>query len=143
DVISTEELEKQGAPSPVEMLKSVTVMNGIVGETNRHMPGRGQAATGSTLVNLRGFGSNRTRVLWYGERRASQDGSLLPVNAIARVEILKEGGASTYGSDAIGGVVNYITKERVDGLELSADYRHIEDSDGDYNAGLSWGTSWS
>ncbi|HEY8538379.1 MAG TPA: TonB-dependent receptor, partial [Steroidobacteraceae bacterium] len=142
DVISTEELEKQGAPSPVEMLKSVTVMNGIVGETNRHMPGRGQAATGSTLVNLRGFGSNRTLVLLNGKRLASQDVNLLPANAIARVEILKEGGASTYGSDAIGGVVNYITKERVDGLELSADYRHIEDSDGDYNAGLSWGTSW-
>lgn len=142
DVISTEELEKQGAPSPVEMLKSVTVMNGIVGETNRHMPGRGQAATGSTLVNMRGFGSNRTLVLLNGKRLASEDVNLMPANSIARVEILKEGGASTYGSDAIGGVVNYITKERVDGLELTADFRHIEDSDGDYNGGLSWGTTW-
>ncbi len=142
DVITTEELERQGTPSPVEMLKSVSAMNGIIGETNRHMPGRGQAATGSTQVNLRGFGPNRTLVLLNGKRVASEDVNLLPSNAIARVEILKEGGASTYGSDAIGGVVNYITKERVEGLELSADFRHIEDSDGDYNAGLSWGTTW-
>jgi iron complex outermembrane receptor protein len=142
DVISLEELEKQGAPSPVEMLKSVTVMNGIVGETNRHMPGRGQAQTGGTFVNLRGFGQGRTLVLLNGKRLASDDVNLMPANAIARIEILKEGGASTYGSDAIGGVVNYITKERVDGLELTADYRHIEDSDGDYNAGFSWGTTW-
>jgi iron complex outermembrane receptor protein len=142
DVITAAELEKQGAPTPVEMLKSVTVMNGIVGETNRHMPGRGQAATGGTFANLRGFGTNRTLLLLNGKRLASDDINLLPANAIARVEILKEGGASTYGSDAIGGVVNYITKERVDGLELNADFRHIEDSDGDYNAGLSWGTTW-
>jgi iron complex outermembrane recepter protein len=141
DVISTEELEKQGAPSPVEMLKTLTVMTGIIGETNRFTAGRGQAQAGSTLMNLRGFGENRTLTLLNGKRLASNDVNLMPANAIARVEILKDGGASTYGSDAIAGVVNYITKERVDGLELSADYRHIEGSDGDYNGGISWGTT--
>jgi iron complex outermembrane recepter protein len=142
DVISTEELEKQGAPTPVEMLKSVTVMNGIIGETNRHTANRGQAQAGATLINLRGFGENRTLTLLNGKRLANGDANLLPQNAISRVEILKDGGASTYGSDAIGGVVNFITKDRVDGLELTADYRNIEDSDGDYSAGLAWGTNF-
>jgi len=141
DVISTEELEKQGAPSAIDMLKSLTVMNGIIGESNRFTSGRGQASQGSAEINLRGFGEARTLVLLNGKRLATGDANRLPGSgAIARVEILKDGGASTYGSDAIGGVVNFITKERVEGLELSADYRHIEDSDGDYTAGLTWGT---
>lgn len=142
DVISTEELEKQGAPSPVEMLKSLTTMSGVIGESNRFTTGRGQASQGSTTVNLRGFGADRSLVLLNGKRLASGDINLLPANAIARVEVLKDGGASTYGSDAIAGVVNYITKERVDGLEVSGDYRYIKDSDGDYNTGLAWGTTF-
>lgn len=141
DVISTEELEKQGAPSAIDMLKSLTVMNGIIGESNRFTSGRGQASQGSASINLRGFGAARTLVLLNGKRLASDDANLIPSNAIARVEILKDGGATTYGSDAIAGVVNYITKERVDGLDLSADYRYIPDSDGDFNVGLAWGTS--
>lgn len=127
DVISTEELEKQGAPSAIDMLKSLTVMNGIIGESNRFTSGRGQASQGSASINLRGFGAARTLVLLNGKRLASDDANLIPSNAIARVEILKDGGATTYGSDAIAGVVNYITKERVDGLDLSADYRYIPD----------------
>jgi iron complex outermembrane receptor protein len=142
DVISTEELEKQGAPSTLDMLKSLTVANGIIGESNRFTSGRGQAQQGAAEINLRGFGAARTLVLVNGKRPATGDANrLLPANAIARIEVLKDGGASTYGTDAIGGVVNFITKDRVNGLELSADYRHIEDSDGDYNAGLLWGTS--
>lgn len=141
DVISSEELEKQGSPSPTEMLKSSTVMNGIISDSNQFTAGRGQAAQGSASINLRGFGAERTLTLLNGKRLASEDANLLPSSAIARVEILKEGGAVTYGSDAIGGVVNFITKERIDGLELGADYRHIEDSDGDYNASIAWGTS--
>lgn len=141
DVISSEELEKQGSPSPTEMLKSSTVMNGIISDSNQFTAGRGQAAQGSASINLRGFGAERTLTLLNGKRLASEDANLLPSSAIARVEILKEGGAVTYGSDAIGGVVNFITKERIDGLELGADYRYIEDSDGDYNASIAWGTS--
>jgi len=117
-------------------------MNGIIGESNRFTSGRGQASQGAAEINLRGFGAERTLVLLNGKRLATGDANRLPgANAIARVEILKDGGASTYGSDAIGGVVNFITKERVEGLELNADYRHIEDSDGDYTAGINWGTT--
>jgi len=141
EVIGSEELEKQGAPSTLDLLKSTPVMTGIIGESNQFVSGRGQAAQGSASINLRGFGAARTLVLLNGKRLATDDANLIPSAAIARVEILKDGGASTYGSDAIGGVVNFITKDKVDGLELGADYRYIEDSDGDYNASLAWGTS--
>lgn len=141
DTIQADELEKQGSPPPLEMLKSLSYMAGIVGESNNFASGRGQAAHGTASINLRGLGSNRTLVLLNGKRLAASDANRLPQNAIARVEVLKDGGAVTYGSDAIAGVVNYITKENQDGFEFSADYRAIDDSDGDYNIGLTWGTS--
>ncbi|GAB1263065.1 TonB-dependent receptor domain-containing protein [Aurantivibrio plasticivorans] len=139
DTISAEELDKQGAPPPLEMLKNLSYMNGIVGESNQFTGGRGQAAQGTASINLRGLGATRTLVLLNGKRLSSGDANRLPTNAIARVEVLKDGGAVTYGSDAIGGVVNYITKEGVEGFEASVDYRSIPDSDGDYNIGLTWG----
>ncbi len=141
EVIGSEELEKQGAPSVLDVLKQTPVMTGIIGESNQFASGRGQAAQGSAAINLRGFGASRTLMLFNGHRLASDGVNLLPSSAIQRVEILKDGGAVTYGSDAIGGVVNFITKDRINGLELSADYRYIEDSDGDYTASIAWGTS--
>ncbi|MCW8194916.1 TonB-dependent receptor [Proteobacteria bacterium 005FR1] len=141
DTISNEEMELQGSPPPLEMLKSLSYMNGIVGEANNFTSGRGQAAQGTASVNLRGLGSERTLVLLNGKRLAASDANRLPTNAIARVEVLKDGGAVTYGSDAIAGVVNYITKETQEGFELNADYRAIDGSDGDYNLGVSWGTA--
>jgi iron complex outermembrane receptor protein len=141
DVISTEELEKQGTPAPLDLLKSLTVVNGVIGESNRFTSGRGQAANGSAEINLRGFGAARTLVLLNGKRLATGDANLMPSNAIERIEILKDGGSTTYGSDAIGGVVNFITKENMEGFEFTGDYRNIQDSDGDYTAGIAWGTS--
>lgn len=141
DTISADDLERRGSPPPLEMLKNLSYMNGIVGESNNFTSGRGQAAHGTASVNLRGLGEARTLVLLNGKRLTAEDINRLPQNAIARVEVLKDGGAVTYGSDAIAGVVNYITKEGQDGFEFNADYRAIEDSDGDYNIGLTWGTS--
>ncbi|HYE45561.1 MAG TPA: TonB-dependent receptor, partial [Caulobacter sp.] len=90
-----------------------------------------------------------TLVLLNGRRMASNpvanggggvvDTNLIPVAAIGRVEILKDGAAATYGSDAIGGVVNFITRTGQNGGELGFDYRHIDASDGDYTAGVSYG----
>src|SRR5690606_33346368 len=86
-----------------------------------------------------------TLVLLNGRRMVANpfsgaaDTNLLPMAAIGRLEILKDGAAATYGSDAIGGVVNFITKENFEGLEIGADYRWVDGSDGDYTAKLAWG----
>ena len=142
NVIGNDELQKQGSPSTVDLIKSIPAMQGAVGESNQF--GAGQT-TGAGSANLRGLGAERTLVLFNGRRMATSPGSiyvdtnLIPTAAIGRVEVLKDGAAATYGSDAIGGVVNFITRRNFDGLELQAGYSFIDGSDGDYNASLAFG----
>lgn len=142
DVISAEELQKQGSPTMVEMIKSLTASNGVLGESNQFTSQRGQAGEGAGSVNLRGLGPTRTLILLNGHRLASDDTNALPMSAIGRVEVLKDGAASTYGSDAIGGVVNFITRKNFTGVEVSADYRAVDGSDGDYSASITAGKAW-
>ena len=145
DVIGQEELQKQGSPTTVELLKALPVSNGVLGDTNQ-FDSRAQGSEGSGSVNLRGLGPQRTLVLLNGRRMPANpfglagagvvDTNMIPSAAIGRIEVLKDGAAATYGSDAIGGVVNFITRENFDGLEVSGSYRFIEGSDGDYTLGL-------
>jgi iron complex outermembrane receptor protein len=145
DVISQEDLQKQGSPSTVELMKSLTVSNGVLGDTNQ-FDSRAQGAEGAATVNLRGLGASRTLVLMNGRRMVNApigagavDANLIPSAAIGRVEVLKDGAAATYGSDAIGGVVNFITRTNLNGLEVSGSYKFIDGSDGDYDGSIAWG----
>lgn len=144
DVFTSEDLEKQGSPAMVDLIKSIPAVQGVIGESNQFLVNQG-AGTGN--INLRGLGATRTLVLLNGRRLAASptgngvDTNLLPTAAIGRIEVLKDGAAATYGSDAIGGVVNFITKENQDGLALDGSYTHIDGSDGDYGANISYG--WS
>lgn len=145
DVISAEDLAKQGSPSTLEMIKGLSVSNGVLGDTNQ-FDARAQGSEGSGSVNLRGFGPQRTLVLLNGRRMVASpfllgavDTNFIPLAAIGRVEVLKDGAAATYGSDAIGGVVNFITKENLRGVDVAADFKQIEDSDGDYSASGAFG----
>jgi iron complex outermembrane receptor protein len=150
DVIGAEELAKQGSPSTVELLKGLSVSNGVLGDTNQ-FDSRAQGSEGSGSVNLRGLGPTRTLVLLNGRRMpinpfalagaGAVDTNIIPSAAIGRVEVLKDGAAATYGSDAIAGVVNFITRKNFEGGELSASYKHIDGSDGDWTASALWG--WS
>ena len=82
---------------------------------------------GSTRVSLRGLGAGRTLVLVNGRRHvsggtgadASVDLNAIPTAVIERVEVLKDGASAVYGSDAIGGVVNIITRSNFEGSEAS------------------------
>src|SRR5262249_41893767 len=83
---------------------------------------------GSTRVNLRGLGAQRTLVLLNGRRvvpggigaDSSVDLNAIPLALIERVEGLKDGASAIYGSDAIGGVVNIITRQSFSGTEANA-----------------------
>jgi iron complex outermembrane receptor protein len=141
DVIGAEELAKQGSPTTVDLIKGLSVSNGVLGDTNQ-FDSRAQGSEGSGSVNLRGLGPTRTLVLINGKRMTinpfalagagAVDTNVIPVAAIGRIEVLKDGAAATYGSDAIGGVVNFITRKSFQGVETSASYRNIDGSDGDY-----------
>lgn len=130
-VFSTEELEEQGAPSALEFAKSLTVSGPTQGEANYH----GGSASGNVGYNLRGIGSDKTLMLMNG-RRFNDNASMIPAAALARTELLKDGAAVTYGADAVGGVVNFITLDNYTGLEGKVGYKYIDGSDGDYNASI-------
>jgi iron complex outermembrane receptor protein len=145
DVVNAQELEKRGSPSMVQFVKTIPSSGAVIGENNRFGAGNGTAT-----INLRNLNSAvtgaRTLVLFNGRRVASTTRSLgsvdinsFPTAAISRVEVLKSGAAATYGSDAIGGVVNFITRRNLDGLELNGTYQFIDGSDGDYELSALWG----
>jgi iron complex outermembrane receptor protein len=145
DVINVAELERQGNPSMVDLMKSIPSSSSVFGDSNQFTAGQ---STGSGNVNLRTLGAFRTLVLLNNRRmvigpalNGGVDTNLLPFAAIGRIEVLKDGAAATYGSDAIGGVVNFLTLRDFEGFEVRGNYSAIRGSDGDYDAGVNWG--WS
>jgi iron complex outermembrane recepter protein len=144
EVVSFEEIENMGRPSNLDLIKTMSESGGVAGENNRvnFYP------IGAMTINLRSLGSRFTTVVFNGRRFPEQysvntgrfnNVAWIPNAAIGSVETLKAGGGATYGADAVAGVVNYVTRKNWEGLELNADYRYIEDSDGDYNADVLWG----
>ncbi len=146
DVLDRSDLEDVGDPTINEMIRNLNVSSGALAETNQFDTRGGQANEGVSTVNLRGLGSARTLVLINSKRHVATEGlgvdiSAVPSIAIRRVEVLKDGAAATYGSDAIGGVVNFITRDDFEGFEVRGSFQDIEDSDGDTNIGAIWGGS--
>lgn len=111
-------------------------------------------SAGTAQMNLRGLGLGSTLVLVDGRRSTlsgafSSDGSTfvdlntLPSIMVKRVEVLKDGAAAIYGSDAVAGVANMITRDDLDGLELSASYQTTTASaQEDYGFGVAWGKTF-
>jgi iron complex outermembrane recepter protein len=149
--------------SPVFVMDAGTIANtGVttLGELMMRVPSVSGAATnpqvnngggtGESNVELRGLGAQRTLVLLNGRRlnilgnttTSAVDINMIPINMIERVEVLKEGAGAVYGSDAIAGVVNFITKKNWDGADISAEYGRTGENDGEtQTASLTLGTS--
>jgi iron complex outermembrane recepter protein len=145
DVIGAEELARQGTPTTVELIKALPASQGVLGDSNQ-FDGRSQGQEGVGNINLRGLGAPRTLVLFNGRRVAlsangAVDTNLLPMGAVGRIEVLKDGAAATYGSEAIGGVVNLIAPTRFEGLTVNGEWTFIDGSEGDWGGGAKWG--WS
>jgi len=147
EVISYQDLQNLGRPSNIDLVKTLTEVGQSVGELDRQNAYPIDAAT----VNLRNLGPRFTTVVFNNRRFPEQFSpavgrfnniASIPNAAIGNIEVLKSGGAAIYGADAVAGVVNYITRKNVNGLELNAEYRYIEDSDGDYNVDGIWGTTF-
>jgi iron complex outermembrane recepter protein len=143
DVLRAEDLAKQGSPSMVELIKQIPAVQGVVGESNQFTAAN---TSGTANINLRGLGGVRTLVLMNGRRLAQSpagtigyDVNLLPTAAMGRIEILKDGAAATYGSDAVAGVVNFITRRGYEGFNIEGSYNYVDGSDGDYSANALWG----
>lgn len=142
--ISREEIEESGAATVTQLLRTLPQnFGGGPNETTRTGEGANNLLEGSS-INLRGLGADSTLVLVNGRRISTTgtsnglfvDVSTIPVTAIERVEVLTDGASAIYGSDAIGGVVNFILREDFNGAESSARYGAAYDG-GAVESGLS------
>jgi outer membrane receptor protein involved in Fe transport len=121
-VLNRTQIESSGRPSIGDILQSIPEQSNAI---NTQFNNGGD---GATRINLRGLGTARTLVLVNGRRfvaggtgaDASVDLNSIPTSAIQRIEILKDGASAVYGSDAISGVVNIITRKDFSGTEISA-----------------------
>ena len=126
-VLSRDDIQRSGVSTVEQLLKTVSATS-TLGATSVANTGAGGGQGGGnsvSLISLRGLGSARTLVLINGRRSAPAGGSsavdisAIPVSAIDRVEILKDGASAIYGSDAVAGVVNFILRRDFKGTEVS------------------------
>jgi iron complex outermembrane recepter protein len=147
-VITGDAIMKSGATSLQDYFQTQPAFV-LSGQSSYSNTGGAAGANGTTLgattLNLRGIGSQYTLVLLNGRRFQAEDPAnidLIPVDAIDRVEILKSGASAIYGSDAVAGVVNIITKRRADGWDFGAYGGESSKADDDTQRfSVSWGTS--
>jgi iron complex outermembrane receptor protein len=128
-VISAEELSAQGITTAEQVISFLNGNgNGIdnLASNSDVAAGSGRGSNGLSAANLRGQGSAATLVLLNGRRVATHglNGGVvsltsIPMAAVDRVEVLKDGASAIYGTDAIGGVINYILKKNYKGFDAS------------------------
>jgi len=136
-VISGDAIQTSGAASLESYFQTQPdfVLSGQSGYSNTTgASGANGTTLGATTLNLRGIGPQYTLVLLNGRRFQAEDPAnidLIPVDAIERIEVLKSGASAIYGSDAVAGVVNIITKRSADGVSLGGYFGESGHSDND------------
>jgi outer membrane receptor protein involved in Fe transport len=119
-------IQQSGKVTLGDLVQDLPAISGPV--TNPRVNNSG--GTGASTISLRGLGSARTLILVNGHRYLYGDVNAIPANAIERIEVLTDGASSVYGSDAVGGVVNFILRNNYQGAEFSADYGISDRDDG-------------
>jgi iron complex outermembrane receptor protein len=132
-VISREQLDASGATTVAEFVRSSTFAT-----AGNFRPQSGSSAQSFSGMDLRGLGAERTLVLLDGRRLPkspltgdSVDMNSVPMAAVERIEILTDGASAVYGSDAIGGVVNIITRKDFNGVQFTVGATRPRNEGGD------------
>lgn len=132
-VIKRDELEASGSTTVAEFMRTSTFSS-----AGNFRPQSGSSAQSFAGIDLRGLGSARTLVLLDGRRLPkapnvgdSVDLNAVPMAAVERIEILTDGASAVYGSDAIGGVVNIITRKDFEGIAAVVGYTKPENEGGE------------
>lgn len=138
--VTKEHLSEEGSISLQDLIRYMPFSQGADSESDQYGTRTG---ADRASINLRGLGPSRSLVLLNGRRLSYSPGAipdqaqlfvdinLLPDAALERIEVLRDGAASTYGSDAIGGVLNFITRTHFQGVEFESRRKFIAGSDGD------------
>ena len=134
--VDATQLESIGAKNIADVVQTLTINTGSQNNPDAFTQ---NSTTGTSNFNLRGLGVASTLVLLNGKRQVltglpTNDGlnfvdtsSLVPLIAVDNIEILKDGAAALYGSDAVAGVVNFRTRDDFEGLEITGDYQFVSD----------------
>jgi len=150
-VIGRADIDRTGATSVEQLMRRVpqNSQSGVNQEMTNSTPGGGDSTETGAGLNLRGLGQRATLVLLNGRRLAPSSGgsyvdiSLIPLTAVQRVELLTDGASAIYGSDAVGGVVNFILRDDFEGVEASILGGTATRGDGDQlQIGLTGGANW-
>jgi outer membrane receptor protein involved in Fe transport len=138
-VVDRQQIQESGKQTLGDLLQSLP---GIAGAATNPQVNNG-GGDGASTISLRGLGEQRTLLLIDGHRVFNNDVNSIPTNMIERVEVLKVGASAVYGSDAIGGVVNFILRKNFEGGEVSANYGQSSAGDGARHGGsFTWGKTW-
>ncbi|PTA72412.1 MULTISPECIES: TonB-dependent receptor [unclassified Stenotrophomonas] len=139
-VITREETTLAGFQSTAGVLQSTAITAGSAQINNAYGGYVTNGGPGANTVGLRGLGPTRTLILMNGRRVApagsrgsvgAADLNVLPNAMVDRVEVLKDGASSIYGSDAVAGVINIITRNKVDGVTVEARHTATEGGGGE------------
>jgi len=125
--IDRAQIQATGKQTLGDLVQQLPAMTG--GNVNPQTNNGG--GTGGSSINLRGLGSRRTLILVDGQRLLSKDPNAIPADAIERIEVLPAGASATYGSDAVGGVVNFILRKNYQGATFTANVGESDRNDGD------------
>ncbi|MBY5990852.1 TonB-dependent receptor plug domain-containing protein [Ferrimonas balearica] len=146
NVIGADQIAAGSYTSVEQILQETTASAGSATGAATNNGGRGAAR-----VDLRGMGPERTLVLVNGRRMvvsgtgadASVDLNTIPVAMIERIEVLKDGASAVYGSDAVAGVINIITKKDFEGFQIDGQYGMSDKGDGETGEiNVLWGTNF-
>lgn len=141
-VVTRDQIEKSGASNVEDILRRVTASSAMLSDATQ---GAGYATSNA---NMRGLGANSTLILLNGRRLAAHpfgsiggaaavDLNSIPFAAIDRIEVLRDGASAIYGTDAVGGVINFITRKDYSKGELTLRYGSPDGSYGGSEKGAS------
>ena len=144
-------LAELGSPQAFDFFRNLTASQGILGARQGWYSTRPPGLVSETVasVNLRRLGASRTLVLLNGRRQVYipvrlaggrfVDVNAFPSIALDRIEVVKEGASAVYGSDAVTGVVNFLTRADFEGIEVTGSHEYFSGA-GETNVGAIWGS---
>ncbi|MEN4902487.1 TonB-dependent receptor [Luteimonas sp. TWI1437] len=132
--VTRQDLEAQGFSTIADVLQNISAAGAPT--FSRASPLTANQEAGGQYISLRNLGAQRTLVLVNGKRlgispNGYQDVSAIPMVMVERMEILKDGASAVYGSDAMAGVINIITRKNFDGAQANAYYGQYSQGDGE------------
>jgi len=153
EVITAEDIQRKGLNTAEDLLRNLSAnaanANSAVSSNSVFGDEADRLAGGGAYANLRGLGPSGTLVLLNGRRLSNQgmsggsvDLNAIPMEMIDRVEVLKDGASAIYGTDAIGGVINFILKREYQGAQANVSYSTPTASGGGQQRKLSLAGGW-